>query len=108
MKFLTTSILALAAIGTVSHFALGQGEGADNQLHPFAFLESLSMVIMPDGHAMRRQIADPAMAAMIMKDAKPMERGTILFMHNGKIYLARDTKTASGQMLSAVIMQPVK
>jgi hypothetical protein len=108
VKLLTTSILALATLGTIGHFAFGQGEGADNQIHSFAFLENLSMLVMPDGHAMRRQISDPAMTAMILKNAKPMKTGTILFMHDGTIYMARDERTSNGKMLSAMMILPAK
>ena len=106
MRRLIPGTLALAALVTAGHLAYGQGDGADNQIHPFAFLESLTMVIMPDGRAMHRQITDPSMTAMIMKNAKPMTTGMILFMHDGKIYTARDERASNGKMLSAMIMQP--
>ncbi len=101
-------ILTLAVCGTVSQVAMSQGDGADNQVHSFAFLENLSMVLMPDGHSMRRQITDQATADMILKNAKPIKGGMIFFMHDGKIYMTKDEATAGGPMLSSVIMHPKK
>ena len=108
MYRLIAVVCAVVTIVTVGNFAFGQGEGADNQLHPFAFLENLSMVIMPNGHGMRRQIVDPAMTDAIMKNAKPMAAGMIFFMHDGKMYMTKDEQVSGGRTLSAMIMHPAK
>jgi hypothetical protein len=102
------AIVTLGVIGTAGTLAFGQGEGADNQIHPFHFLENLSCLIGPDGTVTRRQISDPAVSAMILKSAKPMSANTIFFMHDGKIYMAKDVHTAGGQMLSSAIMNQPK
>ncbi len=66
------------------------------------------MVIIPSGQGVRRQIADPAMAGMIMKNAKPVGAGMIFFMHDGKMYMTKDGPEAGGRTLSAMIMHPAK
>ena len=66
------------------------------------------MVIMPNGHGVRRQITDPALTDMIMQRAKPVETGMIFFMHDGKIYMTKDERGPAGRMLSAMIMHPAK
>ena len=108
MKSWIAAAYVVTTVGAAGHFAFGQGEGADNQIHSFAFLENLTMVIMPDGHGVRRQITDPAMNDMIMKNAKPMEAGMIFFMHDGKMYVTRDEHGPNGKMLSAMVMHPAK
>ena len=108
MKLQTTALLALGTVAILGRLAFAQVEGADNQLHPFAFLENLSMVIMPNGHGVRRQITDPAMSDMIMKTATPVNTGMIFFMHEGKLYMTKDERGPGGHMLSAMIMHPAK
>ena len=108
MKIQTTALLALGTVAILGRLAFAQGEGADNQLHPFAFLENLSMVIMPDGHGVRRQITDPAMSDMIMKNSTPVKAGMIFFEHGGKVYMTKDLRGPGGHMLSTMIMQPPK
>jgi hypothetical protein len=108
LRIVAMAIITASVAGPVGHVAFGQGEGADNQLHAFDFLENLSMVIMPDGHAVRRHIADPGTAETILKDARPMKKATILMMHDGRIYMVRDEQSAGGQMLSAMIMRPAR
>jgi hypothetical protein len=108
VKVQTTALLALGTVAILGRLAFAQGEGADNQLHPFAFLENLSMVIMPDGHGVRSQITNPAMSDMILKNAKPVTTALVFFMHDGKLYMTKDERGPSGRMLSAMIMHPKK
>jgi len=47
--------------------------------------------------------ADDAKHAMIMKHFKPLANGTMIYASGGKLYLAQDTKTSSGKMMSTEI-----
>jgi hypothetical protein len=46
---------------------------------------------------------DSAKHDMIMKSFKPLPNGTMVYASGGKFYLAQDTKTSSGKMMSTEI-----
>ncbi len=48
---------------------------------------------------------DPAMLAMMMKHATKLAAGSIVVSQDGQMFVLRDFKTPSGQMLSSELQQ---
>ena len=43
------------------------------------------------------------MMDMMVKEAAPMEAGTVMMMHNGKMYMMKDHKMPNGKMMSEIL-----
>ncbi len=108
MKFWSTTILGLALVGALASPAFTQGEGADAQLSDFQLTDGRVLVVTPSGEVVQRQITDAAMTKMMLKDAKPLEAGTVIFMRGKTMYMTPDRKMKSGRMLSDMVIHGPK
>ena len=95
LKYAIASLVILASLASP---AFAQGENADK---PYG--SGTWTFITPSGEVMRRTLT-PAMTAELTKDATPMTVGTMIMMHDGKMYIVLDKKMASGKMMSDMAM----
>lgn len=65
-----------------------------------------TMMMMPDGTMGTMKTMDPAMAKMMMKDAKPMTNCMMMMMgEDGKMYMMEDMKMSDGMMACEGMMK---
>lgn len=95
LKYVIASLLIL---GSLASPAFAQGENADR---PYG--SGTWTFTTPSGEVTRRTLT-PAMTAELTKDASPMTVGTMMVMHDGKMYIVLDKKMANGKMLSDMAM----
>jgi hypothetical protein len=91
MKQITTAIGAFAMASALAASAL-----ADNprrRAYLFMGAEPTEM-----------DMTDPAKEAMLMKVAKKLPVGTIVYVRGGELWIAQDTKMADGKMLSDMLI----
>ena len=65
--------------------------GALAQLDPWDIKERTAHVVMMDGTMKTVRLGDKGMA-MLMKSAKRVPRGTVIFMNNGQLYMVNASK----------------
>jgi hypothetical protein len=81
----------------------------------FAMVSALAVSAMADNPIRRAYLfrgaettemdmTDPAKEAMLMKVAKKLPVGTIVYVRGGELWIAQDTKMADGKMLSDALM----
>ena len=63
-----------------------------------------AMMMSPTGQMMMTEKMDASMMEMAMKNAKPVEAGTLFFMSGGKMYMLQDMKMENGKMMSDQMM----
>lgn len=81
MSFIKSALAAGGMSLALVTGALAQGN------EPWDLKERSAYVLMMDGSMKVMQISDKGMA-MLMKKAKPLPRGTVIFMNNGRLYMA--------------------
>lgn len=103
MKVWKAVMLAAVLFGAVGSRAFAQGE-SPNQLTDFQLMVSRVLIVTPSGRVVMSPAASPETTEMLLKDAKPMEAGTLLLMHDGKVYMAPDRPAKNGEMMSKLLM----
>ena len=88
------ALASLLVLGSLASSAFAQGESPDK---PYG--SGTWVFTTPSGQVMRRTLT-PAMTAELTKDATPMTVGTMMVMHDGKMYIVLDKKMANGKMMS--------
>jgi len=91
--------LAVALAGA----ARAQGDQGDRQLSRLQLMTGTALVFTPDGRVTRRLDVAPDMLGELMKDARPMTAGAILFMRDNTLYATPDRPMQGGTMLSQAI-----
>jgi hypothetical protein len=95
----TTVIAAalLTAIGSGAALAQGAPPGSPSW-------ENTVLIVSPDGPVVQKRVTDRAMMDTMMRGATPMRPGTMVMVHNGKMYMIPDRKMSNGRMLSEAVM----
>ena len=65
--------------------------------------DGMAWVLDPSGKFMTGKLSTTGMAT-VMKMAKPMGHGVVIFMHQGKLYMAEDPKGTLYQMRRDMLM----
>ncbi len=79
------SLLKKALLGAAVTVALATPALAQNA-EPWDLRDRMAYVVDPTGKMRIMAIGDRGMT-MLTKRAKPVARGTVLFMHNGQLYM---------------------
>ena len=87
-KFLLASALALS-------FAAPSFAGVST-------LQDRNVYLFTHGKMVSTQVSDPTLA-LIKREFRPMEFGTMIYASGGKLYVANDHKMKSGKMLSTEV-----
>jgi len=95
LKFAIASLLML---GSLAAPAFAQGENPDK---PYG--SGVMTFTTPSGTIERRTVP-PAVMAEMTKGAMPMTAGTMMMMHEGKMYMMADKKMPNGKMMSDMAM----
>lgn len=66
------------------------------------------LVVKPDGRVTRSSDVAPDMMGDLMKDARPMTTGAIMFLRDNKLYATPDRPMQGGTMLSEAIARSPK
>jgi len=97
MKF-NFAIASLLMLGGLATPAFAQGETPDK---PYG--SGVMTFTTPEGAIMRKTVP-PATMAEMTKGAMPMTTGTMMMMHEGKMYMLPDRKMPDGKMMSDMAM----
>src|SRR4249920_1935603 len=96
------SVIKSALVAAGMSFALVSGAFAQGN-DPWDLKERSAYVLMMDGTMKVMAISDKGMT-MLMKRAKLVPRGTVIFMNNGKLYMvsgaAMFDRTSGGALFS--------
>jgi hypothetical protein len=87
-----TAALAAATTLALASGALAQDAMEMHDRTAFVFRNSVK------SHPLVLQLSD-AQHAMVMKYAKPLKAGTMVFMSGGQLYLLQDRRMAKGKMM---------
>ncbi len=74
------------------------------QCEPIKMSEGMVTFYSRTGGIVVKTMADPAFLAAVSKDFSALPSGTILMVHDGKLYMAKDKKLSDGHMLSEGVM----
>ena len=102
MALFRYALLGAAFVATLCASAHAQGDSGSQQLSGFQLMNGGGIVISPTGSVAMRSV-DETIAGEIMRDARPMVAGSIVFMRDGKIYATSDRPMQAGTMLSDTI-----
>jgi hypothetical protein len=109
MSYMRTALLGFAlAVALGGGVARAQGDQGDQQLSSFQLMSNWVLVVTPDGRVTRRSDVPQDTLAEVMKDARPMTTGGIMFMRDNKLYMAPDRSMQGGTMLSDAIARPTR
>lgn len=92
--------LALVAVLATSAFAQEGGGRPDIDFTPNTF-----RLVMPNGRVLEKRMTDQHMQEMVANGAMPMTAGTMMMMHDGKMYMVQDKRMPNGKMLSDYMME---
>jgi hypothetical protein len=70
--------------------------------------ENTVLMVSPEGSVVQKRVTDRAMMDTMMRGATPMRPGTMVMVHNGKMYMISDRKMSNGRMLSEEIMRTMQ
>ena len=80
--------------------AIGSGAALAQGAPPGSSWQDTVIMIAPNGSVVQRTITDRSMMNMMMQGATPLRPGTMVMVHNGKMYMIPDKKMSNGRMLS--------
>ena len=92
------AIASLLVLGSLVSPAFAQGETPDK---PYG--AGVMTFTTPTGTITRRTVP-PAMMAEMTKGVMPMTAGTMMMMHEGKMYMMPDKMMPNGKMMSDMAM----
>ena len=102
MVLFRSALLGAAFVATLGAGAYAQGDSGSQQLSGFQLMNWRVIVISPTGSVAMRSV-DETIAGEIMRDARPMVAGSIVFTRDGKLYATSDRPMQGGAMLSGTI-----
>lgn len=95
---LNHAIASLLLVGSLASPAFAQGETADK-----SYGAGVMTFTTPSGTISRKTVP-PAMMAEMTKGVMPMTAGTMMMMHEGKMYMMQDKMMPNGKMMSDMAM----
>ena len=108
MGSMRTALLGFALAVAIGGIAWAQGDQPGEQLSGFQLKTGTVLFVTPDGTVSRHSDVPPAMVSELMKDARPMPAGGIMFVQDGKLYATPDRRMENGTMLSEAIARSSK
>ena len=91
-------IASFLMLGSIASPAFAQGETPDK---PYG--SGVMTFTTPSG-TITRTTVPPAMMAEMTRGAMPMTAGTMMMMHDGKMYMMADKMMPNGKMMSDMAM----
>ena len=108
MISMRTVLVGFALAAALGGAAQAQGDQPGQQVSNFQLMTGTVLVITPDGTVSRRSDVPPNMLDELMKEARPMPAGGIMFMHDNKLYATPDRRMEGGKTLSEAIARSRK
>lgn len=99
MRICNQAVMSLACVGALVSPAFAQGDLGGLP----SYTDDLVTMTSPTGTVIQKRMTDRAMMDMMVKEAAPMEAGTVMMMHNGKMYMMKDHKMPNGKMMSEIL-----
>jgi hypothetical protein len=96
-------ILSTAPALLLVRNANAQGDRADDQLSTFQLMNGWVLSVTPDGRVVRRGDVAEDLSGEIMKAARPMALGSVMIMHQNRLYVSPDRAIRGGTMLCDAI-----
>ena len=108
MRSIRTVLLGFALAVALGGIAWSQGDQPGQQLSNFQLRTGTVLFVTPSGTVSRHSDVPSEMLGELMKDARPMPAGGIMFVQDGKLYATPDRRMEGGTMLSEAIARSAK